>query len=139
MVRAQLNIVKHFCISSQDTNILGAYMLSTCSTPKYSHRNQWFPCMWGKTVPMHVGQDGPHECGARRSPCMWGKTVPMHVGQDGPHACGARRSPCMWGKMVPMHVGQDGPHACGARRSLCLIPHAHGHSVANVYHMTNYG
>ena len=31
---------------------------------------------------VHVGQDGHHACGARRSPCMWGKTVPMHVGQD---------------------------------------------------------
>ena len=26
---------------------------------------------------------------------LWGKTVPMHVGQDGPHACGARRFLCL--------------------------------------------
>ncbi|KAI0243182.1 hypothetical protein LSAT2_026717 [Lamellibrachia satsuma] len=35
-------------------------------------------CMWDKTIPMNVGQDGP-----------------VHVGQDGPRACRARRAPCM--------------------------------------------
>ena len=27
----------------------------------------------------------------RHTLCLWGKTVPVHVGQDGPGACGARR------------------------------------------------
>ncbi|KAI0210104.1 Multidrug resistance-associated protein 1 [Lamellibrachia satsuma] len=96
--------------------------------PDTSRRNAVKLCMWGKTVPMHVGQDGPHACGARRSPCIWSntvpmhmsKTVPMHMEQDGPYTYGARQSPCIWSKTVPMHMEQDGPHAYGARWSPCM-------------------
>ena len=32
-----------------------------------------------KTHVVHVGQDDPHACGARRPPSMWGKTILMHA------------------------------------------------------------
>ena len=49
------------------------------------HRVKTHVVSAGQTVPMQVGQDGPHASGAKRSPCKWGKTVSMQVGQDGPY------------------------------------------------------